>query len=137
MIYLLLVLSYYLSFFTKIELLWRLLYLNYNLVILEKTVKSLVCLFMTSVSLIQIFAICVGVYLTTSPFPHWLMWLECDILALLHLTSIWVRYWYIDDKNLHSKLMHSHYSHLHKRDYCLHCITDGFDVFSGFDGLYK
>ena len=41
-----------------------------------------------------------------------------------------------DDEKLHCKLMHSHYSHLHKRDYCLHCLTDGFDVFSGFDCLY-
>ena len=95
MICLFLALSYYLSFFTKMDLLWRLLYLNYNLVILEKTVKSLVCLFMTSVSLIQIFAICVGVYLTTSPLPQWLTWLVCDKLSLLHLTSISVKYWYI------------------------------------------
>ena len=95
MICLFLALSYCLSFFTKMDLLWRLLYLNYNLVILEKTVKSLVCLCMNSVSLIQIFAICVGVYLTTSPLQHWLMWLLCDKLSLFYLfgfKNVWVIY---------------------------------------------
>ena len=52
--------------------------------------------------------------------------------SLLQLSS-----GYDNDKNLQSKLMHSHYYDLHKGDSCLHRITDGFHVFSGFDSLYK
>ena len=51
--------------------------------------------------------------------------------SLLQLSS-----GYEENKNLNTKLRHSHYSHIHKCDYCLQWITDGFDIFSGFDCLY-
>ena len=52
------------------------------------SIKSLMGLFKTSVSLIQIYAIYVGVYLTASPLQHRLMWWVCDKLLLLYLCGL-------------------------------------------------
>ena len=46
------------------------------------SIKSLMGLFITSVSLIQIFTIYVGVYLNASPLQHQLMWWMCDIVII-------------------------------------------------------
>ena len=51
--------------------------------------------------------------------------------SLLQLSS-----GYEEDQNLYTKFRHSHYCHIHKRDYCLQRITDGFDVFSGLGCFY-
>ena len=56
-------------------------------------------LFITSVSLIQIITIYVGVYLTVSPLQNQLMWWVCDKLLLLHLFGLVLLWFYVAEIN--------------------------------------
>ena len=83
----------------KLETYRLLIYLFWTKHQYVTSIKSLMDLFITSVSLIQIFTIYISVYLTVSSLQHWLKWWVHDKLLLLHLLGLVLLWLYITGIN--------------------------------------